>query len=171
MASFNKVILLGNVTRDPELRYVSTGTPVTEIGLAVNSRRKGPNGDWIEETTFVDVTFWSREAEIAGEYVTKGSPIMIEGRLKLDTWEKKNSKLRVVGDRLVLLGNRQGAPEGAKGGAEGPPRPKRVDAPRQSTPDDAPDYSHSEYDGASRDGGGRAPDAVSPGGSDDDIPF
>lgn len=174
MASFNKVILLGNVTRDPELRYVSTGTPVTEIGLAVNSRRKGPNGDWIEETTFVDVTFWSREAEIAGEYVTKGSPIMIEGRLKLDTWEKdgkKNSKLRVVGDRLVLLGNRQGAPEGAKGGAEGPPRPKRVDAPRQSTPDDAPDYSHSEYDGGSRDGGGRAPDAVSPGGSDDDIPF
>ena len=123
MASFNKVILLGNVTRDPELRYVSAGTPVTEIGLAVNSRRKGPNGDWIEETTFVDVTFWSREAEIAGEYVTKGSPIMIEGRLKLDTWEKdgkKNSKLRVVGDRLVLLGNRQGAPEGGKGGAEGP---------------------------------------------------
>ena len=174
MASFNKVILLGNVTRDPELRYVSTGTPVTEIGLAVNSRRKGPNGDWIEETTFVDVTFWSREAEIAGEYVTKGSPIMIEGRLKLDTWEKdgkKNSKLRVVGDRLVLLGNRQGAPEGGTGGAEGAPRPKRVDAPRQSTPDDAPDYSHSEYDGAGRDGGGRAPDAVSPGGSDDDIPF
>ena len=174
MASFNKVILLGNVTRDPELRYVSNGTPVTEIGLAVNNRRKGANGEWVDETTFVDVTLWSRDAEIAGEYVTKGSPIMIEGRLKLDTWEKdgkKNSKLRVVGDRLVLLGNRQGAPEGGKGGAEGAPRPKRVDAPRQSTPDDAPDYSHSEYDGAGRDGGGRAPDAVSPGGSDDDIPF
>mgnify|MGYP003340525378 FL=1 len=74
MASFNKVILLGNVTRDPELRYISSGSAVTEIGLAVNSRRKGPNGDWIEETTFVDVTFWSRDAEIAGEYVTKGSP-------------------------------------------------------------------------------------------------
>jgi single-strand DNA-binding protein len=174
MASFNKVILLGNVTRDPELRYVSTGTPVTEIGLAVNSRRKGPNGDWIEETTFVDVTFWSREAEIAGEYVTKGSPIMIEGRLKLDTWEKdgkKNSKLRVVGDRLVLLGNRQGAAEGGKGGAEGSPRPKRASAPRQSSPDDGPDYSPVEYDGPSRDGGGRGPDAVSHGGSDDDIPF
>jgi single-strand DNA-binding protein len=176
MASVNKVILLGNVTRDPELRYVSAGTPVTEIGLAVNSRRKGPNGDWIEETTFVDVTFWSREAEIAGEYVTKGSPIMIEGRLKLDTWEKdgkKNSKLRVVGDRLVLLGNRQGAPEVGKGGAEGPPRPKRVGAPRQSTPDDRPDESHGhgDYDGATRDGGGRGQDTVSHGGSDDDIPF
>jgi single-strand DNA-binding protein len=174
MASFNKVILLGNVTRDPELRYVSTGTPVTEIGLAVNSRRKGPNGDWIEETTFVDVTFWSREAEIAGEYVTKGSPIMIEGRLKLDTWEKdgkKNSKLRVVGDRLVLLGNRQGSPEGGKSGSEGAPRPKRVGAPRQSTPDDGPDDSPVEYDGPSRDGGGRGPDPVSHGGSDDDIPF
>jgi single-strand DNA-binding protein len=174
MASFNKVILLGNVTRDPELRYVSAGTPVTEIGLAVNSRRKGPNGDWIEETTFVDVTFWSREAEIAGEYVTKGSPIMIEGRLKLDTWEKdgkKNSTLRVVGDRLVLLGNRQGAPEGGKGGPEGPPRPKRVGAPRPSTPDDRPDDSHGEYDGPTRDGGGRGPETVSHGGSDDDIPF
>jgi len=175
MASFNKVILLGNVTRDPELRYVSTGTPVTEIGLAVNSRRKGPNGDWIEETTFVDVTFWSREAEIAGEYVTKGSPIMIEGRLKLDTWEKdgkKNSKLRVVGDRLVLLGNRQGAPEGGKGGAEGASRPNRpAAAGRPEQPEDLPDFSQATYDGAGRDGGGRGPDAVSPGGSDDDIPF
>ena len=175
MASFNKVILLGNVTRDPELRYVSTGTPVTEIGLAVNSRRKGPNGDWIEETTFVDVTFWSREAEIAGEYVTKGSPIMIEGRLKLDTWEKdgkKNSKLRVVGDRLVLLGNRQGAPEGGKGGAEGSPRPSRpAAAGRPEQPEDLPDFSQATYDGPGRDGGGRSSDAVSPGGSDDDIPF
>ncbi|MCY3016760.1 MAG: single-stranded DNA-binding protein [Planctomycetota bacterium] len=175
MASFNKVILLGNVTRDPELRYVSTGTPVTEIGLAVNSRRKGPNGDWIEETTFVDVTFWSREAEIAGEYVTKGSPIMIEGRLKLDTWEKdgkKNSKLRVVGDRLVLLGNRQGAPEGGKGGAEGASRPNRpAAAGRPEQPEDLPDFSQATYDGPGRDGGGRSSDAVSPGGSDDDIPF
>lgn len=174
MASFNKVILLGNVTRDPELRYVSNGTPVTEIGLAINNRRKGPNGEWVDETTFVDVTFWSRDAEIAGEYVTKGSPLMVEGRLKLDTWEKdgkKNSKLRVVGEKLVLLGSRQGAPEGGRGGAEGAPRPKRAGTPRQPTPDDNPDYSHVEYDGPGRDGGGRGPDPVSHGGSDDDIPF
>jgi single-strand DNA-binding protein len=179
MASFNKVILLGNVTRDPELRYVSNGTPVTEIGLAVNNRRKGPNGEWVDETTFVDVTFWSRDAEIAGEYVTKGSPLMIEGRLKLDTWEKdgkKNSKLRVVGEKLVLLGNRQGGPEGGRGGPEAAPRPKRAGVGQSApTSADGPDYSHGEphgeYDGPSRDGGGRGPDTDSHGGSDDDIPF
>ena len=164
MASFNKVILLGNVTRDPELRYVSNGTPVTEIGLAVNNRRKGANGEWVDETTFVDVTLWSRDAEIAGEYVTKGSPIMIEGRLKLDTWEKdgkKNSKLRVVGERLVLLGSRQGGPgpEGSRG-PEGSPRPSRpAAAGRPEQPEDLPDFSQATYDGPGRDGG------VDPGGS------
>ena len=101
MASYNRVVLVGNLTRDPELRYIPSGTAVTEIGLAVNDRRKGPNGDWIEETTFVDVTLWGRTAEIASEYLSKGSSVLIEGRLKLDTWEKdgkKNSKLRVVGE-------------------------------------------------------------------------
>jgi len=175
MASFNKVILLGNVTRDPELRYISNGTPVTEIGLAVNNRRKGNNGEWVDETTFVDVTFWSRDAEIAGEYVTKGSPLMIEGRLKLDTWEKdgkKNSKLRVVGEKLVLLGSRQGGAEaGRGGGAEGAPRPKRAPSGHPAPADDLPDYSAAEYDGGGRDGGGRGSEAVSQGGSDDDIPF
>jgi len=173
MASFNKVILLGNVTRDPELRYVSNGTPVTEIGLAVNNRRKGPNGEWVDETTFVDVTFWSRDAEIAGEYVTKGSPLMVEGRLKLDTWEKdgkKNSKLRVVGEKLVLLGGR-GGPDGGGGssrpGAEGAQRPKRPPQERAPAGGGGPEsYSENEYDGP-----GRGGDAVSHGGSDDDIPF
>jgi single-strand DNA-binding protein len=122
MASFNRVILVGNVTRDPELRYIASGSAVTEIGLAVNDRRKGPNGDWIEETTFVDVTLWARQAEIASEYLSKGSPVLIEGRLKLDTWEKdgkKNSKLRVVGERMQLLGGRSGG-GGAPGGRRGP---------------------------------------------------
>jgi len=170
MASFNKVILVGNVTRDPELRYISNGTPVTEIGLAVNNRRKGPNGEWVDETTFVDVTFWSREAEIAGEYLTKGSPLMIEGRLKLDTWEKdgkKNSKLRVVGEKLVLLGSR-GEGGGGRAGGDGAPRPKRAStsgAP-QSTGGGGDDYSPAGYDGPDRGG-----DAISHGGSDDDIPF
>ncbi|HTU26645.1 MAG TPA: single-stranded DNA-binding protein [Pirellulales bacterium] len=124
MASFNRVILVGNVTRDPELRYIASGSAVTEIGLAVNDRRKGPNGDWIEETTFVDVTLWARQAEIASEYLTKGSPVLIEGRLKLDSWEKdgkKNSKLRVVGERMQLLGGRGGGgpPGGRRGGGGG----------------------------------------------------
>ncbi len=117
MASYNRVILLGNLTRDPELRYIQSGMAVTDLGLAVNERRKGPNGDWIEEATFVDVTAWGRNAEIASEFLTKGSPVLIEGRLKLDTWEKegqKRSKLKVVCEVLRLVGGRSGA--GAPGG-------------------------------------------------------
>jgi single-strand DNA-binding protein len=161
MASFNRVILLGNVTRDPELRYISSGTAVTDIGLAVNDRRTNAAGEWVEETTFVDVTLWGRTAEVAGEYVTKGSPLLIEGRLKLDTWEKdgkKNSKLRVVCDRMQLLGSRSG--DGPKGGS----RP-RVAADRGAAPG-GDDFDQSGgYDdvGASPAGG--------PVGADDDIPF
>lgn len=109
MASYNRVILMGNLTRDVQLRYTPAGTPVTEVGLAVNDRRKGQNGEWIDETTFVEVTFWGRTAEVAAEYLSKGSPVFIEGRLKLDTWEKegqKQYKLRVVCDRMQLLGSR-----------------------------------------------------------------
>ncbi len=107
MASFNRVILVGNITRDIELRYTPHGTPVTEVGLAVNDRRRNQQGDWVEETTFVDVTLWGRQAEIAKEYLAKGSPVLIEGRLKLDTWEsegQRRSKLRVVADRMQMLG-------------------------------------------------------------------
>jgi single-strand DNA-binding protein len=162
MASFNRVVLLGNVTRDPELRYISSGTAVTEIGLAVNDRRKTASGEWVEETTFVDVTLWGRTAEIAGEYVTKGAPLMIEGRLKLDTWEKdgkKNSKLRVVGEKMVLLGSKgEGGSRG--GGAGRSQRPAGARAPSAG----GEDYSQSEpdYDGGQPSGGVAA---------DDDIPF
>jgi single-strand DNA-binding protein len=110
MASFNRVILVGNLTRDPELRYIPSGTAVSDIGLAVNDRIK--KGDqWVDEATFVDITLWGRTAEIANEYLSKGSPVLIEGRLKLDRWEKdgqKHSKLKVVGDRLQMLGSREG---------------------------------------------------------------
>src|SRR5580704_6849333 len=119
MASFNRVVLVGNLTRDPELRYIPSGTAVTEIGLAINDRRKGANGEWIEETTFVDVTLWARTAEVASEYLTKGSSVLVEGRLKLDTWEKdgkKNSKLRVVGEKMQMLGGKGG---GGSGGGRG----------------------------------------------------
>ena len=110
MASYNRVILVGNLTRDPELRYIPSGTAVTDIGLAVNDRVK--RGDqWVEEATFVDVTLWGRTAEIANEYLSKGAPVLIEGRLKLDRWEKdgqKHSKLKVVGERLQMLGGKAG---------------------------------------------------------------
>ena len=162
MASFNRVILLGNVTRDPELRYIASGTAVTEIGLAVNDRRKTASGEWVEETTFVDVTLWGRTAEIAGEYVTKGSPLLIEGRLKLDTWEKdgkKNSKLRVVCDRMQLLGSRSGSGEGGRGGGKA-----RVAASRAAGGGDEFDQSGGYDDAGPANGGG-------PVNADDDIPF
>src|SRR3972149_5561655 len=110
MASYNRVILVGNLTRDPELRYIPSGTAVSDIGLAVNDRVKR-NDQWVEETTFVDVTLWGRTAEVANEFLSKGSPVLIEGRLKLDRWEKdgqKHSKLRVVGERMQMLGSRGG---------------------------------------------------------------
>lgn len=118
MASFNRVILCGNLTRDPELRYIPTGTAVTDIGLAVNDRRKSASGEWVEEPTFVDITLWGRTAEIASEYLTKGSPVLIEGRLKLDTWEtdgQKRSKLKVIGEKLEFIGS------GKRDGGGGPP--------------------------------------------------
>lgn len=117
MASFNRVVLVGNLTRDPELRYIPSGTAVSDIGLAVNDRVK--RGDqWVDEATFVDITLWGRTAEIANEYLSKGSSVLIEGRLKLDRWEKdgqKHSKLKVIGERLQMLGSREGS-RGAGGG-------------------------------------------------------
>ncbi len=168
MASFNRVILLGNVTRDPELRYIANGTAVTDIGLAVNDRRKTATGEWVEETTFVDVTLWGRTAEVAGEYVTKGAPLMIEGRLKLDTWEKdgkKNSKLRVVGERMQLLGSRGG--EGGRSGGEGRPKARAGSGRPAPSVNDDYDQSADVYDGPSR--GGSEPGGHI--GGDDDIPF
>ena len=111
MASFNRVILVGNLTRDVELKYTPGGTGVTDIGMAVNDRRKNSNGEWVDEVTFVDVTLWGRTAEVAREYLSKGAPVLVEGRLKLDTWEtdgQKRSKLRVVCERMQMLGGASG---------------------------------------------------------------
>ncbi|MEY2439453.1 MAG: single-strand DNA-binding protein [Verrucomicrobiota bacterium] len=121
MASFNKVILLGNLTRDPEIRYTPKGSAVCDLGLAVNRQYTLDNGEKREEVTFVDVVLWARLAEIAGEYLKKGRPVFIEGRLQLDTWDdkqsgQKRSKLRVVGETMQLLGSR---PAGSAGGGEG----------------------------------------------------
>ncbi|MDA7492706.1 single-stranded DNA-binding protein [bacterium] len=104
----NRTFLVGNLTRDIELRHTPQGTAVCDIGLAVNERRKSGD-EWVDETTFVDVTLWGRNAEVADEYTRKGSSVMIEGRLKLETWEhegQKRSKLKVVADRLQLLGGK-----------------------------------------------------------------
>ncbi len=122
MSTFNKVILLGNLTRDPEVRYTPKGTAVTEIGMALNRVYTAENGEKREEVTFVDVTLWGRTAEVAGEYLKKGRPVFIEGRLQLDTWDdkasgQKRSKLKVVADSMQLIGGRAGS-GGGGGGAE-----------------------------------------------------
>ncbi|MCE5302081.1 MAG: single-stranded DNA-binding protein [Planctomycetaceae bacterium] len=142
MASFNRVILVGNLTRDPELRYLASGTAVTDIGLAVSDRRKSANGEWIEETTFVDVTLWGRTAEVVSEYLSKGSPVLIEGRLKLDSWEtqdgQKRSKLKVVGERMQMLGGK-GQGGGSEGGGSRPaarPAARNNNAYSQAAPSD-----------------------------------
>ena len=125
MASFNKVILVGNLTRDPEVRYTTGGTAVTEVGLAVNRNwTDRSTNERKEETTFVDVTLWGRTAEVAGEYLSKGRPVLIEGRLQLDQWEdkesgQKRSKLKVVGETLQLLGGRSDGPPTGQGAASG----------------------------------------------------
>ena len=137
MASFNRVILVGNLTRDPELRYIPSGTAVSEIGLAVNDRVKR-NDQWVDETTFVDVTMWGRTAEVANEYLSKGAPVLIEGRLKLDSWEKdgqKRSKLKVIGERMQMLGGRDGG-GGAKGGGGSRPASRGGSSDEGSYDDD-----------------------------------
>jgi single-strand DNA-binding protein len=118
MANLNKVLLMGNLTRDPEVRYTPKGTAVTELGIAVNRIYTGENGEKREEVTFVDVTVWGRTAENVGEYLRKGRPVFIEGRLQLDSWEDKQSgqkrnKLKVVADNVQFLGSR-----GSSGGLE-----------------------------------------------------
>lgn len=136
MASFNKVILVGNLTRDPQVRYTPGGTAVTEVGLAVNRTwfDKQSNSRK-EETTFVDVTLWGRQAEVAGEYLAKGRSVLIEGRLQLDQWEdresgQKRSKLKVVGENMTMLG---GKGEGGRGGGGG-----GYSAPAESGPSGNP---------------------------------
>ena len=109
MASYNKVMLLGNLTRDPEVKYTPKGSAVADIGLAVNRTYTTDGGEKREEVTFVDVTMWGRQAEIAGEYLKKGRPLFVEGRLQLDTWDdkqtgQKRSKLRVVCENFQMLG-------------------------------------------------------------------
>ncbi len=145
MASFNKVILLGNLTRDPEVRYTPKGSAVCDLGIAVNRQYTLDSGEKREEVTYVDVVLWSRLAEIAGEYLKKGRPIFIEGRLQLDTWDdkqtgQKRSKLRVIGETMQLLGGRPpGAGGGSEGGEEGKAsRGKTTPPPKPATaePDD-----------------------------------
>lgn len=157
MASFNKVILVGNLTRDPQVRFTPSGTAVTELGLAVSRQwfDKQSNSKK-EDTTFVDVTVWGRTAEVAGEYLSKGRSVLIEGRLQLDQWQDKDtgqnrSKLKVVCENMTMLGG-----GGAGGGQRGGGNFQAGGAGPQGAPDDGPDPSEAFYDNS---------------GPDDEVPF
>lgn len=139
MASYNRVILIGNVTRDIELRTIPSGTSVVDMGLAVNDRVKR-NGQWCDDTTFIDVTLFGRRAEVADEYLAKGSPVMIEGRLKLETWEKdgqKRSKLKVIAEKLQLLSSRDGK-QAPSSKPQGVPAQQSQRARAENTGDEVP---------------------------------
>jgi single-strand DNA-binding protein len=112
MANLNRVYLMGRVTKDPELRYTPKGTAVAELGLAVNRTWTDEQNVKRDETTFVDVTLWGRTAEVAGQYLRKGRPVFIEGRLSLDTWTdkqsgEKRSRLKIIGEHMQLLGSKE----------------------------------------------------------------
>ncbi len=126
MPNLNKVMLMGNITRDIELRTINSGTQVAQIGLAINRRWTGQDGERREETTFVDCEAWGKQAEVMHKYLAKGRPVYIEGRLKLDQWDdketgQKRSKMRVVVEAFEFIdsGNRQGGGGGNEGGEEG----------------------------------------------------
>jgi single-strand DNA-binding protein len=150
MANLNRVLLIGNLTRDPEVRYTPKGTAVTDIGIAVNRIYSGDDGEKKEETTFVDVTLWGRQAEVAQEYLKKGRQVFIEGRLQLDTWDdkqtgQKRSRLRVVAENMQMLGSRGDSEPGSTApGTQrrtAPPPPQRQapkDPDLDAEPDDIP---------------------------------
>lgn len=158
MASYNKVILLGNLTRDPELRYTPKGMATARLGLAVNRSYKLESGETREEVTFVDIDAWGKQAELISQYLRKGNPLFVEGRLKLDQWDDKTSGqkrtvLRVVMENFQFVGGRaEGRPApGASAGSGAPP----------SAPSQAPSSSHT--------GGEAGPDGPPP--EEDDVPF
>ena len=154
MASYNKVLLMGNLTRDPEMRYTPSGMALCRLGLAVNRVFTDKNNQRREEVTFVDIDVWGRQAEIAQQYLSKGRPVFVEGRLKLDQWDdkqtgQKRSKLSVVGDRIQFIGGGgggQGQGGGQGGGGQGAARPQRAAPARPNAPanTEAPDSGGSD---------------------------
>lgn len=144
MANLNKVQLIGNITRDPEVKYTPKGSAVTDLGLAINRYYTTETGEKREEVTFVDVTLWGRQAEIAGEYCKKGRSVYVEGRLQLDSWEdkatgQKRNRLRVVADSMQLLGPKPGGAGSSSGheeeGGGSYSRPaSKFNSPRGSAP-------------------------------------
>ena len=174
MANLNKVMLIGNLTRDPEMKYLPKGTAVAEFGLAVSRKYKTESGDLKEETMFIDVSLFSRQAEIAKEYLTKGRNVYIEGRLQLDTWDdkqtgQKRSKHRLVGDTFQMLGNKgESGSGGGGGGGYGGGSSSSTEEEYDQRP--AARSQPSSSQGSSQ-GRPKPKPAPAPADDDDDIPF
>ena len=172
MANLNKVFLIGNLTRDPELRYTPSGMANTEFGIAINRSWKAANGEKREEVCFVDCQAWARSAEVISEYCKKGRPIFVEGRLQLSSWEgkdgQKHSKMRVVVDNFQFLGGPGGA--GGPGGERRGPEDASSGAPvRRPAPERRPSPPSREPPSSSSEEPSGEPDANYK--VDDDIPF
>lgn len=154
MASMNRVFLAGNLTRDPEVRHIPSGIAVADLSLAVNESYRNKAGEMVESTVFVDVVVWGRQAETSGEYLSKGSPVLIEGRLQLDSWEnqqgEKRSKLRVRADRVQFLSS-----------------PRKADY-KGAPQDSGGDSSNNTNEANNNSSFGSAPAEA---GDDDDLPF
>jgi len=143
MANLNKVLLLGNVTRDPEVRYTPKGSAVCDLGIAVNRAYTTDSGEKREEVTFVDVTLWGRTAEVASEYLKKGRPVFIEGRLQMDSWDdkqtgQKRTRLRVVAENMQLLGGRSAGGGDATAESRQTTAPPKKSAAPESDEDEIP---------------------------------
>jgi single-strand DNA-binding protein len=158
MANLNKVMLIGNLTRDPELRFTPKGTAVADVAIAINRIWNNEAGQRQEETTFVDITLWGRQAELAQQYLTKGRGIYVEGRLQMDTWDdkatgQKRSKLKVIGENLQFLPDGRSTPGRS-------PQPGESGAPRNGGMPNGGMPTH---------GGSAAPEGEYP--EEDEIPF
>ena len=148
MAFLNKVMLIGNLTRDPELRYTPSGQAVAQFGLAINRQFKGSDGQSRDETCFVECEAWARRAEVICQYLSKGRSVFVEGRLKYDSWEdqsgQRRSRIKVVVENFQFMGRRDSADDGAHDQA--PSRPARPSADRQAGQDEGPGDSEAPPD-------------------------
>lgn len=166
MVGFNKVMLMGNLTRDPQVKHLPNQTVLAEFGLACNRKYKTADGEEREDTTFVDCTVFGRQAEVIAEYCTKGKPIFLEGRLKYDTWDDKNgggkrSKLSVIVENFQFVGGREDAAQDGASGAKSQPG---THAPERAERGNAPSGNEGKRNG-------KRPVGAGAGFKQSDIPF
>ena len=171
MPNLNKVMVMGNLTRDPELRHTPKGTAVLDITLAVNRYFSSDDGQRREETTFIDITLWARQAEVVHQYCGKGRPLFVEGRLQMDSWEdrttgQQRTKLKVVGEKIEFLGSRDGG--GGGGGSYQSQQQQQQYSPAQQQ--QAPSYQPPPQSQPSQPSPAPSP-ASPPSDEEDDIPF